>query len=260
MPRHPQHRPGRAPRRARRGPAAFRVVVADGQAIDRGGMVGLLEGEPDFEVVGEAASTAECIQQCRSLEPDVLVLALNLAGHDPCSALPAVRTALPRLRVLAVSERGVANCLVLNPPGRARREAEHRVACAYGTDCLQLAASQGAMGTLRRSADPEDLFRAVRAVAAGQAWYDTTTADGLLTSTSPDALQGRLTTLSARERDVAAQIADGLSNKEISTALGISEPTVKKHVGRVLEKLGFQDRLQVGLFLARNPLVLRPKS
>ena len=63
--------------------------------------------------------------------------------------------------------------------------------------------------------------------------------------------------LSERELDVAALLAEGLSNKEISTALDISEPTVKKHVGHILEKLGLADRLQAGLFLARNPLLLR---
>ena len=62
--------------------------------------------------------------------------------------------------------------------------------------------------------------------------------------------------LSERELDVAALLAEGLSNKEISTALDISEPTVKKHVGDILDKLGLQDRLQAGLYIARNPLVI----
>ena len=62
---------------------------------------------------------------------------------------------------------------------------------------------------------------------------------------------------SDRETQVAALIAEGQSNKEISTSLGISEPTVKKHMGHILEKLGLADRLQAGLFLARNPLLFR---
>jgi len=64
--------------------------------------------------------------------------------------------------------------------------------------------------------------------------------------------------LSSRELEVAELISAGRSNKEISSALKISEPTVKKHVGHILEKLGLQDRLQVGLYVARNPLVLKP--
>ena len=66
--------------------------------------------------------------------------------------------------------------------------------------------------------------------------------------------------LSSRELDVAELISVGRSNKEIAQALGISEPTVKKHVGHILDKLGLQDRLQVGLYVARNPLVLQPNG
>jgi DNA-binding NarL/FixJ family response regulator len=248
-------------RTARRGPAAgvpiVRIVIADSQAIDRGGLVGLLEGEADFEVAGEAATVPETIQQCRALKPDVLVLSLNLPGQDQAAAIPTIRAALPALRILALSERGAANCLVLNPPSRTRLSSELKLVCALGTDCLQLAATQGAMATLRRSADPEDLFRAIRAVAQGHAWYDPTTAAGMLTSTGATLSHPDNIALSERELDVAALIVEGQSNKEISTALAISEPTVKKHVGHLLEKLGLQDRLQVGLLLARNPVMFR---
>ena len=118
------------------------------------------------------------------------------------------------------------------------------------TDCLTLAISQGAAGTLRRDAEPAELFEAVRAIASGKNWHAPGTA-------LPSAANGTEAGLSERELEVAALIADGLSNKEISSALKISEPTVKKHVGNILEKLGLQDRLQAGLFVARNPLTLR---
>ncbi len=235
-----------------------RIVVADSQAIDRGGLVGLLEGERDLEVVGEAATVDETIQQCRALKPDVLMLSLNLPGQERDAAVPLIRKAIPALRILALSERGGANCLVLNPPSRGRVPEGLRVLCANGTDCLQLAAAQGAMGTVRRSADPEELFRALRAVARGQAWYDRTTAAGMLSSTGPRARSApERAGLSDREVDVAALISEGLSNKEISSALKIGEPTVKKYVGRILIKLGVQDRLQAGLFVARHPLLIR---
>jgi DNA-binding NarL/FixJ family response regulator len=131
--------------------------------------------------------------------------------------------------------------------------------CSVGTDCLALAVSQGARATLRRNADPEDLFRGIRAVAQGQSWFDPQTTSGLVSVAESGAKGegGPAESLSERELDVAALIAEGLSNKEISTALAISEPTVKKHVGRVLEKLGLQDRLQAGLYIARHPLLIR---
>jgi len=239
-----------------------RVVVADSQAIDRGGLVSLIDDERDLEVVGEAATVEECIGQCGALAPDVLVLALNLVGQETRPALTAIHSALSDLKVLALAERSAADCLVLNPPARRGRAAagtgEALPLCAVGTDCLTLAVAHGALATLRRTADPEELFRAIRAVAKGGAAYDARTASSLRSlnlggnGRTPDHRQ-----LTGRELQVASLIADGRSNKEISTSLEISEATVKKHVGSILVKLGLEDRLQAGLYLARNPLVFR---
>src|SRR5262245_53583135 len=256
-PSHTQPRRRAARRAAHPKASPVRIVVADSQAIDRGGLVGLLEDEPDFEVVGEAATVDEVKRQCTALQPDVLVLSLNLPGQTEAAAIPAIRAVLPHLRIVALSERGAENCLVLNPPYRRQTAAELRLVCAVGMDCLHLAATQGAMATLRRSADPEDLFRAIRTVAEGGAWYDPTTATGMLSTSGPDAPGGRGARFSEREMEVAALIAQGQSNKEISTSLDISEPTVKKHVGHILAKLGLADRLQAGLLLARNPIVFK---
>jgi DNA-binding NarL/FixJ family response regulator len=231
--------------------------VADNQKIDRAGLVGLLEIEGSFEVVGEAGTIEETIGQCRALKPDVLVLTLNLPAQDREAAIPAIRARLPGLRILALSERGAENCLVLSPPSRKWLTGIPLGTCPAGIDCLQLAAHQGAMATLRRSADPEELFRAIRTVAQGQAWYDPTTVAGMLGATGrARAGSGGRRLFSKRETQVAALITEGHSNKEIASLLGIREPTVKKHVMHVLDKLGLHDRLQAGLFLARNPLLL----
>ena len=233
-----------------------RVVVADQHAIDRGGMVQLIRGERDLTVIGEAATVAEAIQQCGALSPDVLVLSLTLPVAEQKLAIPAIRQELPELKILAISERGEATCLALNPPGHQPANCtgpENDYIC---NDCLQMAVTQGAMATLRRSADPDELFRAIRTVAGGHASYDPHTAARMLAASGPNGSITRGQRLSAREREVAKLIASGQSNKEISTALNISEPTVKKHVGHILEKLEVDDRLQAGLFLARNPLIL----
>ena len=254
-PRRRTAQPTRPARTSRTG-----IVVADSQAIDRGGLVRLLEDERDFDVVGEAASVQEAVRQCTALKPDVLVLSLNLLGQEEQAAIPAIRAVLPTLRIVALSERGVEHCLVLNPPYRQQTAAELNLVCSVGMDCLQLAATQGAMATVRRSADPEDLFRAIRSAVAGSAWYDPTTTTGMLSATGPGGGRGKEMSFSQRELDVAALIVEGQSNKEISTTLGISEATVKKHVGHLLVKLGLPDRLQAGLLLARNPLLFRRKS
>ena len=240
-------------------PVRIRLLVADAHAIDRGGLVGLLESQRDFDVVGEAASIDECIQQCRALHPDVLVLSLNLPGQARTAAIPAIRAHLPMLRIFAIADRGDDDCLVLNPPSREHLPLALKLSCPAGIDCLQLAVTQGAMGTIRRNADPEDLFRALRAVARGQAWYDPTTASGILSTSGREngSRPSKKPEFSARELEVAALLAEGQSNKEISTSLGISEPTVKKHMSHILQKLALPDRLQAGLFLARNPILFR---
>ncbi len=234
--------------------ARIRIVVADGHSIDRHGLASLLREQPDFEVVGEAANSAEAIERCASLRPAVLVLTLNLPDETGHTALPVIHAALPGLRILALSERGVSNCIVLNPPTRSRLPASTLPRCEAGTDCLQLAMAHGALGTVRRSAEPEALLQAVRSVAAGQASYEPRTGVPF----GPDGMgvgnRGNLG-LSSREMDVAVLLAEGQSNKEISGALSISEPTVKKHVGQILRKLNVQDRLQAGLFVARHPLL-----
>ena len=236
----------------------IRIMVADPHAIDRGGLVRLIEQERGLSVVGEAASVDEVLQQCRIVKPDVLVLTLNLPDQRDQAVVPTLLEKLPNLRIVALSDRGAVNCVVLNPPGRSRAAMKGVAHCPVGTDCLALAAAQGARATVRRDADPEDLFRGIRAAAAGESWYDSQTTANIASNGSglPAGADSFAKGLSERELDVAAMLAEGLSTKEISTALSISEPTVKKHVGHIFEKLGLQDRLQAGLHIARNPLIV----
>jgi len=232
----------------------IRLFVADPQAIDRAGLVGLLKREPTLSVVGVAANVEETIRGCRTLLPDLLILTLNLPAQDREAALERILRELPHLRILALSERGAENCLVLNPPSRRWLAGIPLDTCPVGVDCLQLAARQGAMATLRRSANPRDLVRAVRSAARGRTWFDPTTAAGMASQPAKGIKARRLFT--ERESQVAALLAEGHSNKEISSLLGIGEPTIKKFLSRILRKLGLKDRLQAGLLLARNPILL----
>jgi DNA-binding NarL/FixJ family response regulator len=246
----------KAPARAAR--KSIRIVVADPQPIDRQAWIGLLRTQSDFAVVGEASTVDETLTRCRAVRPDVVITALAMADRGGPSVITALRAGAPGVRIVAVSERGDGSCLILNPPSSLRltplTEGPH--ACDAGTDCLQIAVTEGALGAIRRSADPEDLFRAVRAVAAGNAWYDLTTATRIIERAVGTNAPSTHHPLSEREIEVADLISHGRSNKEIASALDISEPTVKKHVGHILEKLGLQDRLQIGLYVARNPLLL----
>lgn len=230
-----------------------RIVVADTPALDRAGLVALLAAEPALEVVAVADTVAVAIDRCRALRPDVLVLALDLRGQADASALSTIRSALPALRILALAARSAANCLILDPPWRKAIRGVAAGVPPPGTDCLLLAAHRGAMATLRRTAAPEELLSAIRLVAQGHACYDPLTALRVLAEARADESRPAL---SARERQVACLLVEGHSNKEIASLLAIEEATVKKHIGRILAKLGVQDRLQAGLFLARHPLTL----
>jgi DNA-binding NarL/FixJ family response regulator len=218
-------------------------LLADSQVLDRAGIRAILTAQPDCDVVAETASLEETLARAQECEADVLLLSLNLRGQDRTAAIPALRAAIPSLRIIALSERGEHNCVVLNPPARHHLPTSAR--CEWGTDCLQLAAVQGAMATLRRDAEPAELFRAVRAVASGQ------TALGA----PPSTIAAHGSSLTRRELEVGALIAEGCSNKEISAALQVSDGTTKKHVRQLIAKLALADRLQVGLFLARHPQV-----
>jgi DNA-binding NarL/FixJ family response regulator len=244
--------------RSTSGNPAICIVVADGAAIDRAAIASLIRAEADFLVVAESGNTQEAIEHCRRLEPHVLVLTLTLPSPVGEPALAEIRTALPDLPIVAMSERGWSECLVLNPPssGHTRHEPARSSLCGTGHDCLQIAAAHGAAGTVRRSADPKALFATIRAVASGRTAYEPGTLANLA---APLDHEGE-TPLSPRLLEVSHLLAEGRSNKEIASALGISEPTVKKHVTRLLERLGLEDRLQAGLFIARHPLLFSPRS
>ena len=236
----------------------IRILLADDQPIDRHGLASLLRSIPDFEVIAESSRAEDAARLCRELSPSVVILALRIPAPEGTTALSVIRSRAPETPVLALAERGEGHCMVLNPPRAGQTPPrENGVDCAYGTDCLQLAVHEGATGTIRRSADPEELFKAVRTVASGKAWYESGTAASIMRHALASSDSTGQPPLSQREMEVAGLIAEGRSNKEISQALDISEPTVKKHVGHILTKLKVQDRLQIGLYIARNPLILR---
>lgn len=245
-----------SPEDSNTGSVPIRILIAEDQHIDRKGLIAILESQRDFEIVGEAVSGKQAAEMCKSLTPDVLILDTRMPDLDGITAIPDVKNASPQTRILAMAERGEGRCLVLNPPRPGKTwQLDDVQGCTPNSDCLQLAVVAGAHGAIRRSATPDDLYRAIRAVAGGHAWYEAGTATRLLERARHQGTDSEA--LSPREMEVAGLIADGYCNKDIARALGITTPTVKKHVGRILTKLGLEDRLQVGLHLARNPLLLR---
>ena len=189
------------------------VLIADDHPVVRDGLRGMFTSEPGFTVVGEAANGDEAVVLASSLQPDVILMDLRMPEVDGVTAI----TRLTR----AGSPAGV---LVLTK---------------YDTDSDVLPAIEaGATGYLLKDARADELFRAVRAAARGEAVLSPSVATRLLGSVRRPAREP----LSAREQEVLELIARGATNREAARALFVSEATVKTHLLHVYAKLGVNDR------------------
>ncbi|MDQ4027191.1 MAG: response regulator transcription factor [Actinomycetota bacterium] len=214
----------------------IRVVIADDQRLVRTGFRLILEGEDDIEVVGEAEDGVEAVAAARSLSPDVVLMDVRMPNLD---GLEATRR---------LSERRAGNgCRVL-------------ILTTFDLDdYVYESLRSGASGFLLKDAPPEDLVRAVRTVAAGEALLAPSVTRRLIQefTTRPGPLKApkEIDFLTERELEVLKLIARGLSNAEIAERLYLGETTVKTHVGRVLMKLGLRDRVQAVVLAYESGLV-----
>jgi DNA-binding NarL/FixJ family response regulator len=169
-------------------------------------------------VAGEAGDGPAAVSLAASLRPDIVLLDLKLPSSDGIAVLPQLRAAGPRVLVLTSA----------TEPAAASR-----------------AVRAGASGVVYKDIDPAALVRAIRSVHDGNVLLAPEAAGSLVRGSRAD-------TLTAREREVLAGIADGRSNKEIARSLRVSEKTVKAHVSAVLAKLGVQDRTQAAVYAVRH--------
>jgi DNA-binding NarL/FixJ family response regulator len=191
----------------------IRVLVVDDHPVVRDGLRGVLEGEADFTVVGEAGDGAEALQRAADTSVDVVLMDLRMPRMGGVEAIAALATRAPAVRVLVLT--------------------------TYDTDSDVLAAIEaGATGYLLKDAPREELLRAVRAAHRGES---------VLSPAVAGRLMGRVRTpastpVSDRELDVLKLIAGGATNKEAAAKLFISEATIKTHLLHVYDKLGVRDR------------------
>jgi two-component system, NarL family, response regulator LiaR len=208
------------------------VLIVDDHAVVREGLRTFLELQDGLEVVGEAADGVEAIQQARELEPDVILMDLVMPELDGVGAMRTLRDEAPDSRVLVLTS-------------------------FLDDERLLPAIQAGAAGYLLKNVEPSELARAIYAAQRGEAIIDPTAAARLVRAFA-DSAGSRAPEperLTRREREVLELIAGGRSNKRIALELGISEKTVKAHVGHVLEKLGVSDRTQAALLAVRDGLV-----
>ncbi len=218
----------------------IRVLIADDQALVRGGFRMILDSRDDIEVVGEAADGVEALEATRRLSPDVVLMDIRMPGLDGIEATRSLlRDGPPHTRLLMLTTFDL-------------------------DEYVYKAMRAGASGFLLKTADPAELVRAIRVVAAGEALLAQSITKRLLERflhlpPPGNAPPPRLDQLTDREIEVLTLIGRGLSNAEIAEALFLSQTTIKTHLAHIFAKLALRDRVQA-VVLAYEAGLVRPST
>lgn len=205
-------------------PDGIQILIAEDHAVVRDGLAAVLKFEPDMNVVGLAKNGEEAVEQFRELKPDVVLMDLAMPELDGAAAIAAIRTESPHARILVLT--------------------------TYDNDeSVFRALENGAKGYLLKDCSTADLLAAIRQIHAGGTHVSERAAARL----AERAMAGAA--LSPRELEVLNLVAAGKSNKEIASALFISEGTVKTHVLSIHEKLGVGDRTEAVVTAIRRGIL-----
>ena len=212
----------------------IRIVILDDHELVRMGLRALLEHESDVLVVGEATTFGQALPIVRRLHPQLVLLDMKLPDISGLEACRKLLAEMPQLRILVLT--------------------------SYAEDAMVTAAiGSGAHGYMLKDVKPEDLVRAIRTVAEGRGYLDPRitqqTLQWIRTSiTSGSSVQG-LSYLAPQERLIMPLLAQGKTNKEIATLLGLSDKTVKNYLANIYDKLGVSRRTEaVAWYIKVQPL------
>lgn len=204
----------------------IRILVADDHPVVRDGLVLMLGTQPDFTVIGEAANGAETVEKSCTLDPDVLLLDLEMPDMDGLAALKQIRVSCPAVKVLVFT--------------------------AFDTDERIVGAVQaGVKGYLLKGSPRQELFNAIRVISQGGSLLQPVIASKLMRHLSEEQPES----LTERENDVLRLMVQGKTNKEIGAALVISERTVKFHMSSILAKLGAANRTEAVTIAIQRGLI-----
>jgi len=209
---------------------SIRVFLVDDHEIVRRGIADLLNAEPDMDVVGEAPDAAQAIGRIAATVPDVAVLDVRLPDGSGIDLCRDIRSQHPGVR-----------CLILT---------------AYDDDeAINAAVLAGASGYVLKDVRGSGLIEAIRKVASGRSLIDPSLSRRVVEKIEAESAEDpRLGSLSLRESQILALIADGLTNRQIGLELGLAEKTIKNYVSGLLSKLGLQRRTQAAILrLGRRP-------
>jgi two-component system, NarL family, response regulator DevR len=208
-------------------PAPIRIFLVDDHELIRRGLRAFLEGEPDMEVVDEAASARDAIGKAQIVKPDLVVLDVRLPDGNGIEVCRELRARCPEARVVMLT--------------------------SFADDTtLMDSIVAGASGYILKATKQEDLLAALRKVAAGQSLIDPAVTASVFRrlrrqAESSDALEA----LTAQERKILDLIAEGLTNREIAERIHLAERTVKNYVSHILAKLGMKHRTQAALYASK---------
>ncbi len=212
----------------------IRILVADDHSIVREGVRMILAGQEDFEVVGEASTGREALEQARALQPHVVVMDISMPDMNGIRATEKIRKELPSVQVL----------------GLTMHEED-----SYVFELLKV----GAAGYVLKRAAAEDLVAAVRATHRGEAFLYPSVAkmvvQDFLQRAPAKEKEKALDGLTDREREVLTLVAEGLTNQEIAGRLFISIKTVQTHRAHIMEKLNLHDRTELVRYAIRKGLI-----
>ena len=215
--------------------AKQRIILVDDHEVVRLGLKSLLERHPQFDVVGEAGSAREAIEQTALLKPEVVVMDIRLPGESGIEATREITQRFPDVRVVMLTS-------------------------FADDDLVMRAIMAGAVGYVLKQVGNEELLRAIGAAARGQALIDPTMTARLLSrvrQTERKAEGDAFRDLSDREMDVLAQVSRGKTNAEIGQVLNLSEKTVRNYVSVILEKLNLSNRIELATYAVEHHLTNR---
>ena len=221
-------------------PVQIRILIVDDQLIVREGLRMLIENHPGIKVVALAGTRSEAIEVVGREAIDLIILNLELGGYSALSFIPQLREAAKSARILVLTG--------LRDP-----------------ETHQQAAQSGAMGVVLKEHAAEILLKAIEKVYKGEAWLDRLTLGSLLweitsqDKTILDPQIKKISSLTERERQVIALIAEGLKNRQIAERLFISPTTVTHHLSSIYSKLGVSDRLELLIYAFSNKLAKVPE-
>jgi two-component system, NarL family, nitrate/nitrite response regulator NarL len=208
-----------------------RILIVDDHPLLRRGVKQLLELENDFEAVGEARNGQEALTFAKELQPDLILLDLNMVGMDGMATLDALREAGVRSRIIMLT-------------------------VSDSDEDVVAALRAGADGYLLKDMEPEDLLQQLRMAAEGRLVISEALTPALARALGREHQddQASLASLTAREREILRLIARGLSNKMIANRLDIAEGTIKVHVRNMLKKLGLRSRVEAAVWAVNQNL------